>query len=185
MPHDDPKEQFEVFDDHGKLVGLVARSVVHAQGLWHRSVYVFVYNQENKLLLQRRAFNKDVCPGRWDLSCGEHLIPNEDFEQAAVRGVSEELGITIAQTDLIALGTLGRYEYLDDAKGIHDREMHRCFAVQWDGALSIDVSEVDRTRWVSQHELHDDVSAEADRYTPWLVHLLKQLPPTSVWRHAR
>lgn len=66
-------ELFETVDETGRARGLVARDIVHRDGLWHRSSNVFLFHPDGRLYLQRRAQDKDVCPDLWDLSVGEHL----------------------------------------------------------------------------------------------------------------
>lgn len=40
-----------------------------------QAVYVFVFNPEGELLMQRRSAKKKIAPGEWDLSVAEHLSP--------------------------------------------------------------------------------------------------------------
>jgi isopentenyldiphosphate isomerase len=54
---------------------------------------VLVFNDEGRLLLQKRSQNKDVAPGKWDTSVGGHISPSEDLIAAAKREMEEELGI--------------------------------------------------------------------------------------------
>jgi isopentenyldiphosphate isomerase len=63
------EELFQVFDENEQaLPDLVRRSVVHREGLLHRSVNVLLVNSAGSLLLQRRMPTKDVCPDLWDIS---------------------------------------------------------------------------------------------------------------------
>lgn len=52
-------------------------------GLLHRAVYVWVFNSEGALLVQRRSPAKRIGPGQWDLSVAEHLQPGETYLQAS------------------------------------------------------------------------------------------------------
>lgn len=54
---------------------------------------MLVFNDEGRLLLQKRSQNKDVAPGKWDTSVGGHISPSEDLIAAAKREMEEELGI--------------------------------------------------------------------------------------------
>ena len=40
-----------------------------------------------------RSDGKKVCPGLWDVSVAEHCQPGETYEDAALRGMEEELGL--------------------------------------------------------------------------------------------
>lgn len=118
-------ELLETLDDTGTPLGPIARSEVHARGLLHRAVHVWVFTPDRRVYVQQRGLAKDINPGRWDVSVGEHLQPGEDYATAARRGLHEELGI-----DAGALETLGgvRRVSLDrPAQGIHDHELQQAF----------------------------------------------------------
>jgi isopentenyl-diphosphate delta-isomerase type 1 len=89
------KEEFlEIVDNEGRTTGYARRSEVHGNpSLLHKVVHVLVFNDEGRLLLQKRSQNKDVAPGKWDTSVGGHISPSEDLIAAAKREMEEELGI--------------------------------------------------------------------------------------------
>lgn len=76
-----------------RVVGQAARSDVHAKGLLHRAVHVFLINPHGQLYLQRRSLGKDSAPGKWTTSCSGHVDAGEDYDFAARRELSEELGL--------------------------------------------------------------------------------------------
>lgn len=87
-------EIFEIFDEHDCLTGTAKRSECHGNpGLIHRTAHVVVYHPDGRILLQRRSMNKDIQPGKWDTAVGGHVMPGETYEQAAVREMTEELGL--------------------------------------------------------------------------------------------
>jgi len=87
-------EIFEIVDDHGFVVGCAPRRLCHDDpSLIHRCSHVVVYHPDGRILLQKRSSSKDIQPGKWDTAVGGHLQPGEDFESAALREMTEELGI--------------------------------------------------------------------------------------------
>jgi len=60
----------------------------------HRAVHVFLFNGSREIYVQRRSASKDRHPLKLDSSAAGHVDPGESYEQAAVRELSEELGIT-------------------------------------------------------------------------------------------
>lgn len=90
-------EYFEIVDANDNVIGRAPRSECHGDPtLVHRAAHVLVFNGKGELLLQKRSMQKDIQPGRWDSSVGGHLDPGENYRQAAVREMAEELGIVNA-----------------------------------------------------------------------------------------
>jgi isopentenyl-diphosphate delta-isomerase len=89
-----PEELFDVVDAHDMVIGRQPRSVVHAQGLLHRAVSVFVRNSRGELLLQKRSASKDEFPLRYTSSASGHVSAGETYDETAPRELAEELGLT-------------------------------------------------------------------------------------------
>lgn len=86
-------EIFDVVDAHDTFVRRASRGTVHEEKLFHRAVHVFVFNAAGQLYLQRRSMNKDTAPGKWVSSCSGHVDAGEDYDAAALRELSEEIGL--------------------------------------------------------------------------------------------
>lgn len=170
MASDPAEEHFETFDDDGRPLGLVPRSRVHALGLWHRSTHVLLFAAADVLIVQRRAADKDLSPGCWDLSVGEHLKPGEDYLTAAHRGLAEELGVT--GVTLAPLGGPHRFEHRvrsDSGQSLVDRELQQAFSGHHDGPLRPCALEVAEVRGVALAELAAWVRRRPDDFTPWFL----------------
>ena len=161
-------EYFETFDERGHLTGRAPRAVVHREGLWHRSTDVWLFRPDGRLLLQRRAGQKDLYPGRWDYSVGEHLLPGESYQRGAERGLVEELGL--GDLALVALGGLRRSATEAPEFGILDREFCRSWrALYTGGPLRPDTDEVVEVAWHSPAEVVEWLRREPEAFTPWFV----------------
>jgi isopentenyl-diphosphate Delta-isomerase len=90
------EEFFDVVDPDDRVIGRAPRSVVHARGLLHRAVHIFVFNARRELLLQLRSAEKDEYPLCYTSSASGHLSAGETYEEAAPRELQEELGISVA-----------------------------------------------------------------------------------------
>lgn len=88
-----PDELFDVVDETDQVVGQEMRSVVHQRGLWHRGVHVLLFTSDGKLIVQQRSGTKSQSPLTFDCSVSEHVQAGEDYFDAAVRGISEELAL--------------------------------------------------------------------------------------------
>ncbi|HSO11501.1 MAG TPA: NUDIX domain-containing protein [Anaerolineales bacterium] len=88
-----PDELFDTIDETDRVTGQEMRSVVHQLGLWHRGAHVLLFTQDGKLLVQLRSKNKSQSPLTFDCSVSEHVKAGEDYYDAALRGLWEEMGV--------------------------------------------------------------------------------------------
>lgn len=86
-------EWLDVLDEENRVIGQALRSEVHQRGLRHRGADVFLFTAEGKLLVQTRSATRATFPSARDCSAAEHVRAGEDFLQAALRGMKEEIGI--------------------------------------------------------------------------------------------
>lgn len=87
------EELFDVVNDDDIVVGTLPRSEVHAQGLQHRAVSIFVLNGRGELLIHRRSATKDEYPLLFTSSASGHVTAGETYDETAPRELQEELGI--------------------------------------------------------------------------------------------
>ena len=174
-------ELLELVSEANELTGeLQPRSRCHAEGLLHRTVYLFLRDASGRLLLSRRAPRKAVCPGLWDLSVAEHVSPGESYEQAACRGAREELAVTLSPDALTRLLPPSRRALrwtTAAGKRVLDNEFVPLYEARHDGAVTADAAEVDAVRWLAWDELLAEARAAdaADSFTPWLLETLRLL----------
>jgi len=159
-------ELFETFDSDDRPLGLIPRHEVHRRGLWHRASNVFLFDSCGALYLQRRAATKDVWPNAWDLSVGEHLQPGESFEQAAHRGLAEEL--SVYGVALTPLGDVVRGCVEIPELHIRDCELQQSFRGVYDGNVVADPVEVAQVKRITLAALAAAVAANPEDFTPWL-----------------
>jgi isopentenyldiphosphate isomerase len=138
-------EFIDILTPDGKPTGKIAlKSEAHKNGWFHATVHIWLYTKEDKILLQKRAMNKKVFPGLWDISVAGHIAAGESILDAALREVHEELGLEIKSEDLLKIGT--RMHQVPHANGIQDNEHHHVFIAELKvpiERLSIQKEEVD------------------------------------------
>jgi len=95
------KELLEVVTEDGIPTGqILSRGEIHEKNLLHNEIAVYVLNDKNQLLLQKRSANKKSNPNCWGASCAGHVGVAETLEEAALRELSEELGIIVKEKEL-------------------------------------------------------------------------------------
>jgi isopentenyldiphosphate isomerase len=157
-PGDELVEHVDVDDN---LIEIVPRSRMRSENLRHRSVAIVVTSGDGRLLVHRRADDKDVFPGWWDIAAGGVVAVGESYEAAAVRELAEELGVTGVVPELM---TTGRHE--DE----HAREICHVFRVVHDGPFSFADGEITEARFVTAAELADLVAAH--RFLPGSLRMI-------------
>jgi 8-oxo-dGTP pyrophosphatase MutT (NUDIX family) len=92
-----------VVDERGEPIGTATRAACHADpSLVHLSLHVIVL-AEDGVLWQLRGPYKDSAPSTWDHACSGHVSAGETVRQSAVRELAEEVGIHVAEDDLVEL----------------------------------------------------------------------------------
>lgn len=167
--HGDANERVICVDEADQQVGEAGKLKAHERGLLHRAFSVFLFDDENRLLLQRRAITKYHSGSLWANSCCGHPRPNEPTLDAAVRRTREELGITAQLKEAFCF----RYQ-VDLSNGLIENELvHMMFGrYRADPDLisgpAPDPNEVAELRWMDLQSLSRDIGANPESYAPWL-----------------
>lgn len=190
---DDESELLDVVDEHNVTSSSAPRAQVHREGLLHRAAHVMLfrkdYDGQHQMLVQQRARKKRVGPGLLDLSVAEHLHVGEDYASAAVRGLSEEIGlrVNVERLSRIADCWLRRAAYEDIA--FYDNEFLMLFVVKYDGVekdgpIVHDPKEVENVQWMSLTDLKCLVISNCCRFTPWFLEELARIDLFRVAQNA-
>lgn len=145
MDTTDYSEMLPVVNEQGEVTGKTTRKEDRGKlRPLHPVVHLHVFNSRGELYLQKRPQWKDVQPGKWDTATGGHVGYGESIENALVREVAEELGITG-----FAPVFLGRYTFESNV----ERELVHVFRTLYDGPVTPDANELDDGRFWSAEEI--------------------------------
>jgi isopentenyl-diphosphate delta-isomerase type 1 len=86
-------ETLDVVDASDRVIRQALRRDLHRQGLRHRAVHIFIFDEDGRLYIQKRAAAKETHPSRYDSSASGHVDSGESYDVAAVRELREELGL--------------------------------------------------------------------------------------------
>ncbi|MCB9809515.1 NUDIX domain-containing protein [Candidatus Peribacteria bacterium] len=88
-------ELLDVVDEQGTVIGTAMKSECHRNpALIHPVVHCWVFNSAGQVLLQQCSLQKQLAPGMWDVSGGGHVGSGEHPDDAILRELEEELGVT-------------------------------------------------------------------------------------------
>ncbi|GHV32858.1 hypothetical protein FACS18949_05180 [Clostridia bacterium] len=81
-----------------------ARNEVFGEDEYHLGAAVWIMNPSGQVLVARRALHRQWNPGKWEIP-GGHVLSGEDSLTAAIREVSEEVGISVSGENAVLIGT--------------------------------------------------------------------------------
>ncbi len=152
-------ELLEVIDEADEVIGKQPRRIVHTRGLLHRGVHVAIRNSIGEFLLQRRSESKDVFPGHLDIALSEHVLPEETYIDAAVRGLTEEFGISTAIKQVLKF----RLDYSGN-----DRHISVLFEGVFNGKPPrIDSAEIRECSYYPFEKVREMASISGGELCPW------------------
>jgi len=161
-------ELLDVVSPGGETLGAAPRCKIHGNNAWlHRVVHVLVFDDGNRLLLQKRSVNKTVAPGKWDTSVGGHVDCGEPVESAMRREMAEELGMH-PKAPRFAY----RYVHSND----FESELVHTYICQASGSIRFNPDEIDAVRFWELSEItknlgnacfSDNFEQEFDLYCQW------------------
>lgn len=158
-------ELLYLVDSEDNEIGKVWKSEAHQDSSkLHREVGIFIYDDSNRLLLQRRGFNKSMYPGHWQAAAAGHVPYGHTYEQAAHMELLEEVGfdVPLQQFDKIIL------------EDPNERRFMALFLGKYEGQpVRVQKSEVAEARFFSERE-YFALKRSGDKITPKSVELIER-----------
>ncbi|MBR1681998.1 MAG: NUDIX domain-containing protein [Bacteroidaceae bacterium] len=149
---DNQQEVFPIVDEEGTVIGKATRGECHSGSkLLHPVVHLHVFNSRGDVYLQKRPEWKDIQPGKWDTAVGGHIDYGETPEEALLREVREELGITDFSPVFIA-------KYVFESQ--RERELVHVFRTNYDSDITPSKDELDGGRFWTMEEIHGAMGKE-------------------------
>ena len=145
-----------------KKIGLMPKMEAHKKGALHRAFSVFIFNNKNELMIQKRNINKYHSPGLWTNTCCSHQKDGESNINAGKRRLLEEMGFCVE------LNEIGSFIYnVGVDNGLIEHELDYILVGKYNGNVKINSDEVDNWKWMSLDNIKDDVRKRSKNYTEW------------------
>jgi len=178
-------EQIYYVDENDNPTGEVSDKLPahHDKTRLHAAFSSYIFNDAGLFLVTQRAFSKKVWPRVWTNSCCGHPAPNETREDAILRRLDNELGMSA--TD-IKIG-LPEYRYTSPPyNGIIENEFCPLYFAKAVGEPIPNPAEVEDYKWVEWDWFLEQIAQDSNDYsTPdspdapiwswWCKDQLKQL----------
>ena len=150
-------------DPEDNVRGYPSKVEAHmGSGTLHRAFSIFLFNDNNEVLLQKRSKNKLLWPEYWSNSCCSHPRKGEELHQAVQRRLTEELGCT-AELDFVYRFTY-HARYLDIGS---EHELCSVYVGTTSELIKPNEREVDDHQWIDYLALDTWTQAAPDSFTPW------------------
>ena len=155
-------EKVILVDKNDNEVGTMEKQEAHIKGLLHRAFSVFIFNDKNELLLQRRAVNKYHSGGLWTNTCCSHPRQNEKTKDAAKRRLLEEMGMR---------STLKKqFDFIYKAKldnNLYEHEFDLVFFGFTNDLPIINPEEVQEYTYKTLEDIGSEMKTIPEKYTEW------------------
>ncbi len=154
-----------LLDDEGKPVGTAPKATVHGYDTpLHFAFSCHVFNPLGRMLVTRRALDKDTFAGVWTNGFCGHPAPGETALDAVQRRAEAELGVPVREVEIV----LPHFRYrAADAKGIVENEICPVFRAVIDGDPKPAKSEVVEWVWGEPMSVRMAVAAAPFAFSPW------------------
>jgi len=182
-----------VVNEKDEITGKDTKEACHLmdninKGLLHRAFSIFLFNNENKLLLQQRSDKKITFPSCWTNTVCSHPLYNAHKDEAngvsgvklaAQRKLGHELNIPASEVPITNMKFLTRIHYLaatDQKWGEHEVD-YIIFIKSDKVTVNPNPGEVKDFKFVTMDEVRNIVSEAAQgklKISPWFGLIFKQ-----------
>ncbi|MCK4814616.1 isopentenyl-diphosphate Delta-isomerase [bacterium] len=152
----------DLFGPDGRL-STMDKMEAHRYGSLHRAISVFIFNDRNELLLQKRAADKYHSPEKWSNTCCTHPSSGVTPLMTAQRRLSEEMGLVATLTEVFTFSYQASV-----GNGLIENEFDHIFFGVSNQSPKPNTAEVSDWSWVTIEELEQELIRNPEKYSPWL-----------------
>ena len=153
------EENVIIVDKNDNQIGLMPKLDAHKKGILHRAFSVFVLNNNNEIMLQKRAYNKYHSGGLWTNTCCSHQREGENSIEAGKRRLLEEMGF---ETELkIITSFIYKVEF---ENGLTEHELDYLLIGKFLKSPVINKQEVADWKWMKIELIADDIKLNPNNY---------------------
>ncbi len=155
-------EYLDIVDKEDRVVAQKTKDEKFEQELTSRNVAVFLQDAQGNLLITKRAANKRSFPNCYDLAACGHVISGENYVQAALRELKEELGV---ECEIMPLTKM--YNEFEE-KGKTLSYFTGIFLGTYNGDVSLN-HELTEMKKMTIKEIEDAITENKEQFTPGFI----------------
>ncbi len=144
-------EKVDVYNAQHEKLNYTKEKYELKQGEYRLSCFVFIINDEDKILIQQRLATAKKCPNMWEVVSGG-AIEGDTAVSGALREMEEELGIKARKEDLKFIGS---YVRINDYVEVFLLEKNIDI-----NNLKLQDDEVGNAKWVNINEFEELIKQE-------------------------
>ncbi len=149
-------------DENDNQIGLMEKIEAHEKALLHRAFSVFIYNNNNELMIQQRALHKYHSPGLWTNTCCSHQREGENNIEAGKRRLFEEMGFSTELEETISFIYKAPFD-----NGLTEHEYDHILVGKYNQDPQPNPEEVSDWKWIGLDKLKQDIELNPSHYTEW------------------
>lgn len=165
--------QVILVDEEDNAIGVEEKLRAHEKGLLHRAFSIFVVNNQDELLIQKRAASKYHSPSLWSNTCCSHPAPEENIEEAARKRLGVEMGFDCSLKWLFSFDYKVQFD-----NGLIEHEIDHVFLGRYDGAPLTNPAEVEDWKWEGLDEIKKKIEEQPNEFTYWFAYIFPRFYET-------
>jgi len=159
------EELLDIVTENNEPTGESAlRSKIHAEGIWHRTVHIYLFrknNSEVEFLVHLRSPYKDLRPNCWDTRFGGHIKSGLTLEDGVKAELEEEIGLNADGYRLIEGDWRKRNK-------MPNREFSKTYFFKYPGNISdlkFNDGEVQEVKWMTIQQIKDAMIKNSEEWS--------------------
>ncbi|MBC3757499.1 isopentenyl-diphosphate Delta-isomerase [Hyunsoonleella sp. SJ7] len=156
------EEKVILVNEQDEQIGLMPKMEAHEKAILHRAFSVFIFNDNNELMLQQRALDKYHSPGLWTNTCCSHQRDGESNIEAGKRRLQEEMGFVTDLEESISFIYKAPFD-----NGLTEHEYDHVLLGKFNAEPTINEEEVADWKWMSLEDVKVDIALSPENYTAW------------------
>ncbi|WP_033957120.1 isopentenyl-diphosphate Delta-isomerase [Psychroserpens jangbogonensis] len=156
------EEHVILVNENDEQIGTMPKMEAHEKAVLHRAFSVFIFNDNNELMLQQRAKHKYHSPLLWTNTCCSHQRDGETNLEAGKRRLQEEMGFVTALRETISFIYKAPFD-----NGLTEHEFDHIMVGTYNDEPIINPEEVESWKWMPLESVKEDIELHPEFYTEW------------------